>query len=62
MTEPNAGGKIPLTLNLSPEVAARLKTAAERQRRSAADVAVELLERHLPRPPSAGKQGGIPYS
>lgn len=63
MAEPNTAGKIPLTLHLTAEVAARLKSAAERQRRPVADVAAELLDRYLPRPPASGpKKGGIPYS
>lgn len=63
MTEPSAAGKIPLTLQLSADVAARLKVAAETQRRAAADLAADLLDRYLPRPPSSGpKKGSIPYS
>ena len=63
MTEPSSGGKIPLTLQLPAEVAARLKLAAEAQKRPAAELAVDLLERFLPRLPAGGqKKGGIPYS
>ena len=63
MPEPSTGGKIPLTLHLTAEVAARLKSAAETQRRPAADLAADLLDRYLPRPPSSGpKKGSIPYS
>ncbi len=63
MSEQRAGEKIPLTVHLSAEVAARLKSAAEAQRRSAGDLAADLLDRYLPRPPAAGpKKGGIPYS
>jgi hypothetical protein len=63
MAEPNAGTKLPLTIFLTPEVAQRLKLAAEAQHRAAADVAAEMLERHLPRLPGAGpKKGSIPYS
>jgi hypothetical protein len=63
MAEQGAGGKIPLTLHLSPEVAARLKSAAETQKRPATDLAADLLDRYLPRSPSSGaKKGGIPYS
>jgi hypothetical protein len=63
MAEASSSGKIPLTLHLSAEVAARLKSTADRQHRSATDVAAELLDRHLPRSPSAGaKPGSIPYS
>lgn len=63
MAEPSTGGKIPLTVHLSAEVAARLKVAAETQRRTAADLAADLLDRYLPRLPTAGaKKGNIPYS
>ena len=63
MSEPSVSGKIPLTLHLPVEVAARLKQAAEAQRRPAADLAADLLDRHLPRPPAGGpKKGSIPYS
>ena len=63
MPEPSTGGKIPLTLQLPAEVAARLKLAAETQRRPAADLAAELLDRYLPRPANSGPQkGSIPYS
>ena len=63
MPEPSTAGKIPLTLHLTAEVAARLKSAAETQRRPAAELAADLLDRYLPRPPGSGaKKGGIPYS
>ncbi len=63
MAEQNTSGKIPLTVHLSADVAARLKVAAETQRRSAADLAADLLDRYLPRLPTAGsKKGNIPYS
>jgi hypothetical protein len=63
MADQSPIGKIPLTLQLPAELAARLKTAAETQRRSAAGLATDLLDRYLPKPPSAGaKKGNIPYS
>jgi hypothetical protein len=63
MVEPSTAGKIPLTLHLTAELAARLKLAAETQRRPAADLAADLLDRYLPRSPASGpKKGGIPYS
>ncbi len=63
MTQPASGEKIPLTVYLSAEVAKRLKTASETQRRPAAELAADLLDRYLPRLPSAGQQkGSIPYS
>ena len=63
MTQPNPGEKIPLTVYLSPEVAKRLKAAEAAQKRPAADLAADLLDRYLPRLPTAGQQkGSIPYS
>jgi hypothetical protein len=63
MPEPHATDKIPLTIHLSAEVAARLKQAAEAQKRTPADLAADLLGRHLPRPQAAGpKKLNIPYS
>jgi len=63
MTQPNPGEKISLTVNLSPEVARRLKAASETQKRPAADLAADLLDRYLPRLQTAGQQkGSIPYS
>jgi hypothetical protein len=63
MVDCNEAGKLPLTIYLSAEVAARLKSAADAQRRSATDLAAELLDRYLPRPPSSGpKKGSIPYA
>ena len=58
MTQPTTGDKIPVTLHLSADVAARLKMAAEAQKRPAADLAAELLDRHLPRPQTGGPKGG----
>ena len=63
MPEQGAGAKIPLTIYLTGEVAGRLKRAAETQKRTAADLAAELLDRHLPRPPTGrSKKGNIPYA
>jgi hypothetical protein len=63
MAEQTGGGRILLALHLSPELAARLKLASETQRRSAPELAVDLLERYLPHPPaSGGKKVNIPYS
>jgi hypothetical protein len=62
MTQSSAE-KIPLTIQLSPEVAKRLKAAAEAQKRPAADLAADLLDRHLPRPPTGGQpKAVIPYA
>jgi len=62
MTQPNTGEKIPLTLHLSPDVAARLKLAADAKKRAPADLAIALLDQHLPRPQVGGQKGNIPYS
>ncbi len=63
MAELGSSGKIPLTLHLPAEMAARLKLAAEARKRPAAELAVDLLDRCLPRLPAGGqKKGGIPYS
>jgi hypothetical protein len=63
MIQPTAGDKIAVTLHLSADVAARLKMAAEAQKRPAADLAADLLDRHLPRPQAGGpKKGSIPYA
>jgi hypothetical protein len=57
------GEKIPLTIQLSPEVAKRLKAAAEARRLSAADLVADLLDRHLPRLPTGGQpKANIPYA
>jgi hypothetical protein len=62
MPETHPTDKIPLTVHLPAEVAARLKQAAEAQKRSPSDVAAELLGRHLPRPQAGGPKKPIPYS
>ena len=63
MAEKSMPEKFPLTIHLSAEVTKRLMVAAETQRRSAADLAADLLDRNLPRLPSAGQsKGKIPYT
>ena len=63
MAEKSTSGKIPLTVYLSADVAARLKLAAEAQKQPAAELAASLLDRHLPRPQAGGeKKGIIPYA
>ncbi|MCE5269453.1 MAG: ribbon-helix-helix domain-containing protein [Planctomycetaceae bacterium] len=61
MPQSNPPDKIPVTLHLPAEVAVRLKLAAESQKRPAAELAVELLDRYLPRP-HGPKKGSIPYA
>jgi hypothetical protein len=59
----NAGEKIPLTVYLSADLVKRLKVAEATQKRPAADLAADLLDRYLPRLPTGGPQkGSIPYS
>jgi hypothetical protein len=62
MTQPNSAEKVPLMLHVSPEVAQRLMLAAETQRRNAAELAADLLDRYLPKLPTAGPKKSIPYS
>jgi hypothetical protein len=63
MAEQNASQRIPVTVQLSPAVAMRLKMAAEARKLSAADLAADLLDRYLPRLPSSEpKKGNIPYA
>jgi hypothetical protein len=63
MAQPGSTEKVPLTLHLSADLARRLMVAAETQRRPAADLAADLLDRYLPRLPAPGaKKGNIPYS
>lgn len=63
MADPHSADKIPLTIHLSVETAARLKQAAEAAKRSPSDLAADLLNRHLPRPQTGGTtKGNIPYS
>jgi hypothetical protein len=62
MTQPPAE-KIALTIHLSPDVAKRLKAAAEARRLSAPDLVADLLDRHLPRLPAGGQpKPNIPYT
>ncbi len=52
--------KIPLTIQLPQQIAARLKSVATNQNQPASDVVVALLDRHLPRLQEE-KKGTIPY-
>jgi plasmid stability protein len=62
MPEP-VSEKFPLTLHLPAELAKRLSVAAAAQHRSAADLVLELLRRHLPPLPADGtKKSPIPYT
>jgi|GEM_PF-2703358 predicted DNA-binding protein len=56
-------GKLSLTLLLPASLAERLEAVARAQNRSPASYVVDLLERTLPRLPSAGQQQRkIPYA
>lgn len=63
MAERSPNERLAITLELPPDVARRLMLAAEAQKRPVADVAINLLDRHLPRPQSGeAKKASIPYS
>jgi hypothetical protein len=62
MPEHRPTEKMPIPLQLSPDVARRLKLAAEGRKLSPADLAADLLDRYLPRPQPGGPKGNIPYS
>ncbi|MEN6450646.1 MAG: hypothetical protein ABFC96_09160 [Thermoguttaceae bacterium] len=62
MTEPSSSNRIPLTLHLAADVAARLQMAAASQKRPPEAVAAELLDRYLPRPQAKPQKGSIPYA
>ncbi|MBN2217023.1 MAG: hypothetical protein JW719_06575 [Pirellulales bacterium] len=62
MAEPRPTDKISLTIHLSADVARRLKTASETQKRLAVDIVADLLDRHLPRPRADGPKNKIPYA
>ena len=64
MATDNTDEKTQFTLYLPEGLVKRLKLAAAGQNRSAAEVAVELLNRHLPRPGTreTTKKKSIPYT
>jgi hypothetical protein len=63
MAEKSPADKIALTLYLPSDVAMRLKASADTRKMSAADLAVDLLDRYLPRiTPGGQKKGSIPYT
>jgi hypothetical protein len=53
---------IPLTIRLSPAMAARLKAAADARNRPAAEIVLDLLDRYLPQAQSGKAKQDIPYS
>ena len=64
MATDNTDEKTQFTLYLPADLAKRLELAAAGRNRSAAEVAVELLNRHLPRPGTrkTAKKKSIPYT
>jgi predicted DNA-binding protein len=60
MAKEDAGDKETLTIHLPEAVAKRLKLAATRANRPAAEVVVDLLDRNLPRLEDPKKR--VPYS
>jgi len=62
VTEFKPGDKIPLTILLPPELAMRLRSAAEARKRSVFDLLLDLLDRNLPPASSGPKKGKIPYT
>ncbi len=59
MPQPGPGDKVPLTLYLPLDLARRLQQMAESQKRPAAEVAIDILDRILPQQKTATK---IPYT
>ena len=62
MAERRSTDRMTLTLSLSPSLALRLTQAAEARKLSAADVVLDLLDRHLPQADTGEKKAKIPYS
>jgi hypothetical protein len=61
MAEPRASEKVPLTIYLTTDLAVRLKAAAEKQKRAAAELVLDVLDRTLPQAGGQGKNK-IPYT
>ncbi len=61
MTEPSKD-KFPLTLHMHADLAKRLAVAAEAQKRSAEDLAIDVLDRNLPRLQTDPGKRKIPYT
>jgi hypothetical protein len=62
MPEQNTKDKFPLTIYMDADLAKRLAVAAEAQKRPAADLVVEMLDRSLPRLQTGSSKGKIPYT
>jgi hypothetical protein len=63
MSEKLPADRIRLTLDLPAELARRLELAAAARRRTAAELAIELLAQHLPRSePGGPTKLNIPYT
>ncbi|MGO9112094.1 MAG: hypothetical protein ACLP9L_22950 [Thermoguttaceae bacterium] len=62
MPEQDTKGKFPLTIYMDADLAKRVAVAAEAQKRSAADLVVNILDRNLPRLQGDSGKGKIPYT
>jgi len=62
MTEFSNRDTFSLTLHMNADLAKRLAVAAEAQKRSAEDLAIDILDRHLPRLQTGSGKGKIPYT
>jgi predicted transcriptional regulator len=62
MSDQRPAEKMPLTIQLSPEVARRLQMAAEARKLAPAALAADLLDRYLPRSQTSAPKGNIPYA
>jgi hypothetical protein len=62
MPEQDTKGKFPLTIYMDADLAKRLAVAAEAQKRAAADLVVNILDRSLPRLQGGSSKEKIPYT
>lgn len=62
MAESRPADRLSLTLSLSPDIARRLMQTAEAQKRAAAAVVLDLLDRNLPQADDGKKKTKIPYT
>ena len=62
MPEQNIKDKFPLTIYMDAEIAKRLAVAAEAQKREAAELVVNILDRILPRLQTGSGKEKIPYT
>jgi hypothetical protein len=62
MADKSPDNKIPLTLHLPEDLAKRLQLAATSRKRPAAELVLDLLDRHLPQSGGEQRKGKIPYA